>query len=307
MAAIRTKNLTKRFGNVVAVDGIDLKVNEGEVFGFLGPNGAGKSTTINVLLDFVRPTEGRVSVLGHDPRSESRAVRERIGVLPEGFSLYERLSARNHVAFAIEMKESDDDPDAILDRVGLAEASNRAVGGFSKGMRQRLAFGMALVGQPELLILDEPSSGLDPTGAQEMRDIVQEEAARGATVFLSSHILQQVDAVCDRVGIMNEGKLVAVDTIDGLRESTTSEFTLVLSVDEVPESHGLGGLDGVTDVTTSESTVRVTCSDSNLKAQVISHIETAGATVTDIDIEEATLENFFAEYTSGENASGVEL
>ena len=306
MAAIETENLTKRFDGFVAVEDLNLTVPEGEVFGFLGPNGAGKSTTIDMLLDFIRPTKGSVSVLGRNPQTESRAIRERIGVLPEGYSLYDRLSAREHVEFAVEMEEGDDDPDAVLERVGLAGDADRTVGGFSKGMTQRLALGMALVGDPDLLVLDEPSSGLDPSGAQELREIVREEADRGATVFFSSHIMEQVEAVCDRVGIMNDGNLVAVDTIEGLRESTGSEFEVVLSVEEIPASHNLPSIDGVTDVTVDDSTLRVACSDPSVKAKVISHVESAGATVTDIDIEETNLEDLFNEYASSDNAHEVE-
>jgi ABC-2 type transport system ATP-binding protein len=186
MPAIELDGVTKRFGDVIAVDELSMTVPEGEVFGFLGPNGAGKSTTINVLLDFVRPTAGTVSVLGMDAQERSVDVRERTGVLPEGFSVYDRLTGRQHIEFAIESKEVDADPDAVLDRVGLDGEGDRKAGGYSKGMSQRLALGMALVGEPELLILDEPSSGLDPAGAKEMRDIVREEADRGANVLLES-------------------------------------------------------------------------------------------------------------------------
>ena len=302
MAAISTEKVTKRFGDFDAVRDLTLEVNDGEVFGFLGPNGAGKSTTINMLLDFIRPTTGEITVLGYDPRSEPRTVRERIGILPEGYDLYDRLSARRHISFAIELEESNGNPDAILKRVGLADDANRAVGGFSKGMRQRLALGIALVGEPDLLILDELSSGLDPSGAQDMRQIVREEADCGTTVFFSSHIMDQVEAACDRVGIMNEGKLVAVDTVDGLRAASGSASTLVVSVDEVPDTAGLQDIDGVSDVVVEDGTLRINCSDPGIKADVIARIERAGASVTDISVEETDLEDLFVEYTDGTDA-----
>ncbi|MFD1587692.1 ATP-binding cassette domain-containing protein [Halorientalis brevis] len=297
MTAIRTEQLTKRFGGFTAVRDLTLRVDDGEVFGFLGPNGAGKSTTIDMLLDFVRPTSGELTVLGHDPRTEPRAVRERIGILPEGYDLYDRLSARRHVELAIELAATDDDPDAVLRRVGLADSAARSVGGFSKGMRQRLALGMALVGEPDLLVLDEPSSGLDPQGAKEMRQLVREEADRGATVFFSSHILDQVEAVCDRVGIMNDAELVTVDTVDGLRSATGSTSTLVVSVDNAPDVGPVQEVEGVSDVTVVDDTLRIDCDDPGVKATVISRIERAGATVTDIDVDETTLEDVFVEYT----------
>ncbi|WP_178915606.1 ABC transporter ATP-binding protein [Natronomonas gomsonensis] len=301
MAAIELDDVRKGFGDVQALRGVDLEVEEGEVFGFLGPNGAGKSTTINIVLDFVRPDEGSARVLGHDAREESVAVRERTGVLPEGFDLYDRLTAREHLQFAIDSKDADEDPYPLLERVGLEDAVDRKAGGFSTGMRQRLALAMALVGDPDLLILDEPSSGLDPNGARELRELVEEEAADGTTVFFSSHILGQVEAVCDRVGIIREGELVAVDTIEGLRENVAGGETLVVEVDSVPDdvSHRLKSMEGIDSVTVDGTTLRVGCDD-DAKMTVISELEEMGATVSDFSTEEAPLEDLFAAYTEGE-------
>ncbi|SDY69429.1 ABC transporter ATP-binding protein [Halopenitus persicus] len=304
MTAIELSGVTKRFGELTAVDDLDLAVEEGDVFGFLGPNGAGKSTTINVLLDFVRPTSGSVRVLGHDAQRDGVAVRERTGVLPEGFDVYDRLTGRQHVEFAVESKEVDDDPDAILERVGLIGDGDRKAGGYSKGMRQRLALGMALVGDPDLLILDEPSSGLDPTGAKEMREIVREEAADGTTVFFSSHVLGQVEAVCDRVGILRDGRLVAEDSIDGLREAVGGDETLIVTVDAATaeDLEGVRAIDGVASAETDgEGTVRVSC-DSGVKTDVIGALEAAGVTVRDFTTQEASLEDLFIAYTEGEVA-----
>ena len=301
MAAIELDGVEKSFGDVRALRGVDLEVEDGEIFGFLGPNGAGKSTTINVLLDFVRPDAGSVRVLGRDARKESVAVRERTGVLPEGFDVYDRLTAREHVAFAIDSKNADDDPYPILERVGLQDAAERKAGGFSTGMRQRLALAMALVGEPELLILDEPSSGLDPNGARELREIVNEEADRGTTVFFSSHILGQVEAVCDRVGIIRGGELVAVDTIEGLRENVAGGSTLVVEVDTIPEDavDHLTGLEGVSEVAIEGTTLRITCED-DVKMEAIQKLEELGAEVSDFSTEEAPLEDLFAAYTGEE-------
>ncbi len=298
MAAIELDGVEKSFGDVRALRGVDLEVAEGEIFGFLGPNGAGKSTTINVLLDFIRPDAGSVRVLGRDARADSVAVRERTGVLPEGFDVYDRLTAREHLQFAIDSKEAADDPYPLLERVGLADDAGRKAGGFSTGMRQRLALAMALVGDPDLLVLDEPSSGLDPNGARELRDIVESEAADGTTVFFSSHILGQVEAVCDRVGIIREGELVAVDTIEGLRENVGGGSTLVVEVDAVPEDaeHRLKSLEGVSDVTVDGTTLRITCED-DVKMDAVQELEAAGADVSDFSTEEAPLEDLFAAYT----------
>ncbi|WP_458184920.1 ATP-binding cassette domain-containing protein [Haladaptatus sp. NG-WS-4] len=298
MAAIQTTGLTKRFGDVVAVSDLDLEVEEGEVFGFLGPNGSGKSTTINMLLDYVRPTTGSATVLGYDAQAETQAIHRRIGILPDAFDLYDRLSGQKHVQFAIDSKQTDDTVADILARVGLsAEDAARPAGDYSKGMRQRLTLGMALVGDPDLLILDEPSSGLDPNGVREMREIIRAEAARGTAVFFSSHILSQVEAVCDRVAIMNRGELVTVDTIAGLRKATDSGATMELTVDSVPEV-ALADIDGVTNVTIDGNRIVVTYTESSAKAKVINRVEEAGSTVTDITTKESSLEDLFTTYTS---------
>jgi ABC-2 type transport system ATP-binding protein len=307
MAAIEFDGVTKRFGDVTAVRDLSFQVADGEVFGFLGPNGAGKSTSINMMLDFVRPTAGEVRVLGMDARRDSVAVRRRTGVLPEGFDVYDRLTGRQHIDFAMRSKDVDGDPDAVLDRVGLGDAADRTAGGYSKGMAQRLALGMALVGEPDLLVLDEPSSGLDPAGAKEMRDIVREEAARGTTVFFSSHVLGQVEAVCDRVGILRAGELVAEDSIEGLREAVDSEATLRIQLaDGVPDLDPVRELAGVSGVTVDDDTVVVACDD-DAKTTVIATLEDAGATVTDFETDEASLEDLFLAYTDEADDHAVEV
>ena len=311
MAAISLSGVTKRYGDVVAVRDLDLTVESGEIYGFLGPNGAGKSTTINMLLDFVRPTAGSVEVLSLDAQAEPTAVRERIGVLPEGYDVYDRLTGRQHVEFAIESKEATADPDAILERVGLDGDGDRKAGGYSKGMRQRLVLGMSLVGDPELLILDEPSTGLDPEGAKEMREIVRSEADRGATVFFSSHVLGQVETVCDRVGIMRDGDLVAEDSIDELREAVGTGERLIVTVDAASESdlESVRALDGVDRAETDGGTVTVEC-DPAAKTAVVGALEDVGVTVQDFTTDDASLEDLFLHYAGdedGEPAAATEV
>lgn len=304
MSAIRLTDVTKRYGDEMAVSNLDLAVRDGEIYGFLGPNGAGKSTTINLLLDFIRPTAGDVAVFGLDAHEESLAIRERTGILPEGFSLYDRLTGRQHLDFAIESKGVDADPDALFDRVGLdADALGKKVGGYSKGMAQRLALAAAIAGEPDLLILDEPSTGLDPAGARQMREIIYAERDRGATIFFSSHILEQVDAVCDRVGILRDGDLVAEDSVDGLRDATADETTLRVELDSLPDgaTQRVAALDGVSNVTSQGSIVTVTCRD-DAKTRVLRTFEEAGAVVEDFETEESSLEDLFIDYTTGASA-----
>jgi ABC-2 type transport system ATP-binding protein len=300
MAAIELNDVTKRYGDVVALRDVDLTVQKGEIYGFLGPNGAGKSTTINAILDFIDPTSGTVEVLGKDVSAESVEVRHRIGVLPEGFSVYDRLTGRKHLEFAIESKDADDDPETLMERTGILDAADRKAGGYSKGMAQRLVLAIALVGDPDLLLLDEPSTGLDPNGARRMREIIREERDRGTTVFFSSHILGQVEAVCDRVGILRDGELVAEDSIEGLREAAGSDGRLSVTVDRVPDgvTEAVSAVDGVSDVSVRDHTLTVKCDD-DAKTAVIDAVEGAGATVEDFDTEDASLEDLFVSYTEG--------
>ncbi|GGN91085.1 ABC transporter ATP-binding protein [Haloarcula pellucida] len=300
MTAIELDGVRKEFGDVVALNGVDLTVEEGEVFGFLGPNGAGKSTTINILLDFVRPTAGSATVLGHDVNEESKAIRERIGVLPEGYDVYERLTGREHVEFVIESKNADDDPMALLERVGVADAADRRAGGYSKGMKQRLVLAMALVDEPDLLILDEPTTGLDPNGARKMRDLVREESERGATVFFSSHILGQVESVCDTVGILQDGELVAKDSVEGLRAAAQGDMKLVVTVGDTDgldaAVEDVRSLPEVSGVTMDTDRITVNC-DGDAKMTVLNTFEESGVAVEDFETQEASLEDLFTAYT----------
>ena len=303
MAAIRTRELTKRFGDdTVAVDDLSLSIEEGEIFGFLGPNGAGKSTTINLLLDFIRPTEGSVEVLGMDAQQEPATIRERVGVLPEGYGFDDPLTGREYLSWAIRTKGADDDADELLELVGLGDDADRMAGDYSKGMQQRLAFAIALVDDPDLLILDEPSTGLDPNGIQQMREVVRERAEDGTTVFFSSHILSEVEAVCDRVGVMDDGELAAVDTIDGLRESAGGAATLELQCGSPPTGLGVEGLSGVERATVEERTLAVEC-DPSAKVDVVTHVAER-ATVEDIRSETVSLEQLFSELTDGGRDEG---
>ncbi|AQL41933.1 copper ABC transporter ATP-binding protein [Halorientalis sp. IM1011] len=308
MVAIETDGLTRRYGDVVAVDSVDLTVQEGEVFGFLGPNGAGKSTVINMLLDYTPPSSGEARVFGHPTRTEAVDIRERVGVLPDGYQLYDRLSGRRHLEFVVEARGADDDPDEILDRVGLdPEDAERNAGDYSKGMAQRLVLGMALVDEPDLLILDEPSTGLDPNGIRLMRNVIRQEVNRGATVFFSSHILGQVEAVCDRVGIMNEGRLIEVASLDEIRDTVGVGTTLHVTVDSQPDLTitDLEAMDDVSNVRADGPELTMTLSDSTAKARVISRIEDAGATVTDFETTESSLEELFAELIDEDEAREV--
>lgn len=298
MPAIETTDLTKVYGDVAAVDELDLTVQQGEIYGFLGPNGAGKSTTIDMLMDYIRPSSGEAVVLGSDPHAGGRDLHRRIGILPDQFSLYGRLTGDAHLDYAIDAKSADNDPEELLARVGLAGAGDQRTNGYSHGMGQRLALAMALVGNPELLILDEPFSGLDPNGAKRMREIVYEENDRGTTIFFSSHVLGQVAIVCDRIGILNEGRLVAEGRVSDLNQSTETTDEIVFETTGVPDTAltAARSVDGVVDVEVDGETLTVSTNRMDNRRTILRVVEDAGTTVKTFSLREASVEDVFMAY-----------
>ncbi|MCD2201336.1 ABC transporter ATP-binding protein [Halobacterium sp. KA-4] len=297
--AVVTDGFTKRFGSVTAVDGLELTVPAGSVYGLLGPNGAGKSTTIDALVGLVHATEGTVRVLGMDVRTSPVKIRRRTGILPDGFTPYERLTGREHLNAAARANRVTIDTDEALARVGLADAADRTAGGYSHGMTQRLGLAMALVGAPDLLVLDEPAAGLDPHGIELLRRIVREEHARGATVMLSTHQLAQVEAVCDTVGIIDDGRLVAEDSAETLRRTVETEATLRVrptgSIDRAREL--LRDLNSVTGVTADDGVLIVQCDAEQETASVIAALERSDVALESYEKSLPGLEQVFEAYT----------
>ncbi|HEX5617550.1 MAG TPA: ATP-binding cassette domain-containing protein, partial [Solirubrobacteraceae bacterium] len=209
---IETSALTKRYGETVAVDRLDLRVRRGEVYGFLGPNGAGKSTTLRMLLGLVRPTSGAVTVLGGRPGTP--AALSRVGAMIEGPAFYPFLSGRDNLRVLARYAGAPESRiGAVLAEVDLEDRAGDRVAAYSMGMKQRLGIAAALLKDPELLLLDEPTNGLDPAGMAEMRDFIRSLGAGGRTVLLSSHLMGEVELVCDRVGVIRAGSLVAEGTV----------------------------------------------------------------------------------------------
>lgn len=299
MSAIKINNLTKRYGDITAVSNLSLSVGSGEIFGFLGPNGAGKSTTINMMLDFTTPTSGSVHVFGHDAHQRSTDIRRRTGLLLEGYGVYPRLTGREHVEHAIETKNADDDPDELLARIGMTDVADRRAGSYSKGMCQRMAIAVALVGSPELLVLDEPSTGLDPNGARRLRDLVIAEAERGATVFFSSHILEQVEAVADRIAILLDGKLAATGSVADLRTNLERGTTVELDVMGVTDGllDGLRTLGCVHDVAVHNDTVTVACDNTGEAKLRVLNVAANSGTFNDFTVRKTGLDDVFSRYT----------
>ncbi len=236
---IVAEGLTKRYGQQIAVDNLNLTVNGGEVFGFLGPNGAGKTTSLLMFLGLTDPTMGKVRVCGFDPQKESLRVKESVGYLPENVGFYDDMTARENLQFVARLNRIPDKISAkkierLLESVGLANEAKKQVGAFSKGMRQRLGIAEVLLKEPKLAFLDEPTVGLDPEGTSQMLDLIHSLAKdKNITVFLSSHLLDQVQRICDSVGIMIKGKLVASGSIAGLAREKLGIEKDVYTLEEV--------------------------------------------------------------------------
>lgn len=216
---IEVQNLTKRYGATTAIEGVTFSVPKGEVIGFLGPNGAGKTTTMRIITGSLGATEGSVTVNGHDVFKSPRQVKRAIGYLPEVPPLYDDMTVRQYVAFAGQIKGVADPKkaaDAVIDRVGLGQIGHRIVDHLSKGYRQRVGLAQALVHNPEVLILDEPNSGLDPAQRVEIRELLKSLAAEDRTVILSTHVLADIEAMCKKVVIISKGRVVAQDDIAAL-------------------------------------------------------------------------------------------
>jgi ABC-2 type transport system ATP-binding protein len=236
-AAISVRGLSKRFGKIAAVDDLSFEVRPGVVTGFLGPNGAGKSTTLRMVLGLVAPTSGSATVLGR-PYTSLPAPARSVGAVLETQSFNPLRTGRNHLrtlasAAGIPLRRADE----VLEQVGLAGAARRTAGKYSLGMRQRLALGAALLGDPKVLILDEPANGLDPAGIREFRDRFRALGDAGVTVFISSHLLGEVERICDRVGIVDRGRLVAVGTVDELASRGSGLSSRRIRVTVRPEDH----------------------------------------------------------------------
>ncbi|HEY3603508.1 MAG TPA: ATP-binding cassette domain-containing protein [Sporichthyaceae bacterium] len=286
-SVIRTRGLTKRYGQVLAVDGIDLDVRAGDTYGFLGPNGSGKTTVVRMLLGLVFASAGEIEVLGVPVPKRVGEVLPHIGALVEGPGAYGHLSGRRNLSLLDAMGQAGPRRtrsarvDAVLDRVGLGGIDARPVKAYSLGMRQRLGLAAALLTPPRLLVLDEPTNGLDPRGIQEVRGLLAELNAAGTTVFLSSHLLAEVEATCARVGIVDRGRLLLEESMDTLRAPTGR---ILVHTPDTDRAHAL--LDGhVVERTGQWLAVR-----GDDPAALTAHLVSAGVRITGITVERRTLE-----------------
>ena len=237
---IEVKNVTKKYGNFVAVDNISFTVKDGEVVGFLGPNGAGKSTTMNMITGFIEPTDGSIIVNGFDVQKKGINAKKQIGYMPEGVPLYTELTVKEFITYMAELKkvkkkERKEKVQKALTETGLKDVEKKLIRNLSRGYKQRVSLAGALVGDPEVIILDEPTVGLDPKQITEIRKLIK-DLGKNHTVILSSHILSEVSQICERVIIINKGKLIAIDTPKNLEKKTEEKNVILLTVEDSKEN-----------------------------------------------------------------------
>jgi len=225
---IETKSLTKKYGNLTAISELDLLVNTGEIFVFLGANGAGKTTTIKMLTGLLQPTSGTASIAGFDVVKSSLEVKKIIGYLPDEPFLYEKLTGREFLKFIADVRgvQKKDRVEKFIELFELSQSADKLIEGYSLGMKKKIAIGAALIHDPKVLFLDEPTGGLDPKSAKTMKDLLLDIRQRGTTIFMTTHILEIAERMCDRVGIIDHGKLIRVGTIDELRKEAQSGSSL---------------------------------------------------------------------------------
>lgn len=236
---IQVKDITKKYGSFVAVNNLNFEINDGEIIGLLGPNGAGKSTTMNMLTGFIEATEGKILINGKDIIKNGKEAKKQIGYMPENVPLYLNLTVKEFVEFMAEIKyvpkkERKKEVQEILKKVGLTDVQNKLIKNLSRGYKQRVSLAGAIVGSPEILILDEPTVGLDPKQIIEIRELIK-SLGKNHTVILSSHILSEVSQICEKVIIINKGKLVAIDTPENLEKLVASNNNIIVTVEDKEE------------------------------------------------------------------------
>lgn len=299
---VETTGLTKRYGRRLAVSGADMHIAKGDIYGFLGPNGAGKTTSIRMLLGLIRPSGGSVRLLGCDLRRERLAIMRRVGSLVESPSYYAHLTARENLEVQRRILQAPRSRiDAVLEAVRLTSEANRPVKGYSLGMKQRLGIAAAMLAEPELLILDEPTNGLDPAGIHEIRQLIKSMPEQyGMTVLVSSHLLSEIELMANRVGIIREGRLVFEGGMDDLRKRTSSRLRLALSdPDRAKETLALLGYSAAGNP--EESGLFIDLPDNKTVSLIVRELVGNGHSIYRLEERRSSLEDIFLEMVGGES------
>lgn len=310
---IKVSHLTKKYGKTLAVDDISFEVEGGSIYGFLGPNGAGKSTTMNIITGCLAPTEGEILIDDISMLDDPVAAKRLIGYLPETPPLYSDMTPWEYLRFVAEAKgvrrdRIADEVTDVMAATGVADVKDRLIRNLSKGYRQRVGIAQAMVGDPDIIILDEPTEGLDPQQRTEIRALIN-DLGRDRTVILSSHVLSEVQEICDKIIVISHGKLVANDTMENISRSLTSETTMLLTVKATPEETAavIGGVDGVSsfeivdgadDGTTSAKVKYASSRDMELREAISFAFSDIRRAVLSMSVEEENLEDIFLKLTS---------
>jgi len=302
---VDAQQLTRRFGDLTAVNGVSFQVEKGELFGFLGPNGAGKTTTVRMLTGVLDPTEGTASVHGHDIRKEPLLARAHLGVVPEEANVYVDLSVWRNVMLMAELhgvprRERAREGEALLDTLGLGERKKQKARALSKGLRQRLMLCAALVTRPEILFLDEPTSGLDVQSARLIRQIIRERNRDGLTVFLTTHNMDEAEEMCSRIAIINKGRLAAIDTPDGLRSAVDANQYVEVRFDGTPPARDdLMALPAVSQAEGDDAGFRLySQAPGEVVSQVAKFADERGLPIAHLCTRKPSLEDIFLHLTS---------
>lgn len=301
-AVVETKNLTRRYGKKLSVNNINLKVEKGSIYGFLGPNGAGKTTTIRMLLGLIRPTSGQIHIFNQEFSKHRMQILKRVGSLVESPSYYGHLSGFENLEIVAKLiKVPQSRIHEVLSIVRLTQAANQAVKGYSFGMKQRLGIATALLGNPDLLILDEPTNGLDPAGIHEIRELIKEMPKQhGITVVISSHLLSEIDQMATHVGIIDQGNLMFQDTIETLREQSAPKLTV--HVDRPYDAQTLLKEAGIEVSLVEEEKLELSHLDFSATAQMNRRLVQAGLSVYRISEQSRSLEDIFLDFVDKEGS-----
>ena len=292
---LQTQNLTKHYGDVVAVREATIQVREGEVFGFLGPNGAGKTTTIGMVLGLIHPTAGQIEVFGEPVSANYNRPLQGVGSLVSRPSLLPYLSGRDNLRLLARLSDKVDDARVgeVLELVGMSEASGRKVKACSTGMKQRLGLAAALLNRPALIILDEPTNGLDPAGMRDVRQLISSLAESGTTIFLSSHLLHEVEQVCDRIAVINKGQIVTEGSVDELLGQ--QDFVVKVRVSSPEKARqSLQALPGITHIESNGAYLEVKGLPSE---RIIAHLAGEDILPSEVTVQQSDLENFYLSLT----------
>ncbi len=300
--ALEVNNITKSYKDLKAVNNLNLKIKKGELFGFLGPNGAGKTTTIKSIIGLIYPDNGFVKISGKDVFKNQKEIKKNIGYLPEKVSFYNKLTALQNLNFYAEIKNVPKDRCLkLLKEFGLYEFANKKVGQYSKGMIQRLGLARAMLGNPNILFLDEPTSGLDPRAVKWVRNKIKKLNENGVTIFISSHILSEIQETCTQVGIINRGNLVAQDSVDNLSLNLQIKPKMIVTIDNISEKvkNIVKKIKGVEKTAISGNNLTVYC-DLSTRSKVIYELEKNNITIKNLETEKSSLEDIFMKYTEGQ-------